>query len=126
MNKLTVNDDEIRNFRRYLMYEAARALTLDPSALQVTLLVLPTGEILLYPIHDLKDEISEDQFFSKLKADGKTHILHVLTMWKNQQIEIPKYSVRKHLLELDEENAGACVLLQGEKGINGFRLSDLF
>lgn len=126
MNKLTVNDEEIQNFRTYLMDEAAGAFTLDPSALQVTLLVLPTGEILLYPIHDLNDESFENQFFSKLQAEGKTHILHALTMWKSLQIDIPKRSVLKRLLELDEKNRNTCVILQGERGVNGFMLSKLF
>ena len=123
MNQLTVNDEEIR---RFLIDKAAGALTLDPLALQVTLLVLSTGEILIYPIHDLSDEKSEEQFFSNLQAESKTHILHVLTMWKSLQIDIPKRSVLKRLLEMDVKNGNTCVTLQGEKGVNGFMLSKLF
>lgn len=123
---VNVSTEEVRSFRSYLIHEAAKSLTLYPAALQVTLLVGPTGEIISYPIFDLNDGHSEEQFFSTLKTEGKTRFQHMLTMWREHTIDIPKRSVLLRIRELDGNNENCCVLLQGENGVNGFQLSKLF
>ena len=125
MSRSQSHEEEDHSFRNYLIHEAAKMLALHPRALQVTLLVMPTGERITYPLFDLTDVKSEELFFSKLKTEGKKTFLYVLTMWSDHTIDVPKRSVLLRLRELDGNNENSCVLLQGEKGVNGFQLSKL-
>ena len=118
--------EEVRRFRSYLIDEAVKTLALYPGAMMVTLLVSTTGEIIPYPVFDydkLFDDNAEEQFFNKLKAEGKTQFPYVLTMWKNATLDMPKYSFRKRLRELDSYNDNSCILLRGENDIGGFQLA---
>ena len=118
----TMSKEEASRFRKAFMEEAVKALALYPDALQVTLL-LDTGEILTYPLFDLNDGNAEAQYFDKWKAEGKTKVQHILTLWRDHTPDMPKRSVVLRILAWDKDNENACVLLRGENGINGFRLS---
>ena len=120
-----MNQEEIREYRNTLINHAKKELKRYPESLYVTLLVLDNGEIITYPLFDLNDEEHEKQFFDNLVKEKTIKFNHVLTMWRNGQIDVPKHSLIIRLKELSEENLDACVLLQGEKGVNGFRLSNL-
>ncbi len=121
--------EEVRRFRSYLIDEAVKAFTLHPGAMMVTILVTTTCEIIPYPVFDydmLFDENAEEQFFARLKAEGKTQFPYVLTMWKDHTLDMPKHSLRKRLRELDSYNNNSCILLRGENGIGGFQLAKTF
>ena len=118
--------EEVRRFRGELIEEAAKTLERTPGAMMVTLLVTSSGEIIAYPVPDEKglfDENAEEQFFARLKAEGKTQFPYVLTMWKDHTLDMPKHSLRKRLRELDSYNDNSCILLWGENGIGGFQLA---
>lgn len=119
----TMSKEEASRFHEAFMGEAVKALALYPDALQVTLLLLDTGEILTYPLFDLNDGNAEAQYFDKWKAEGKTKVRHILTLWRDHTPDMPKRSVVLRILAWDKDNENACVLLRGENGINGFRLS---
>ena len=123
--KKDTNAAEVHHFRSELIDEAAKKIALHPAALQITILVSFAGEIISYPMFDLNDEHAEERFFSQLQDEGKTRFEHVLTMWSNHAIDVPKRSFLLRLRELDENNKNCCVLLQDEKGVSGFQLSRL-
>lgn len=112
-------------FRNKLVEQAKHELINNPSSIQVTLFETITGEIIPFFLYDLKTNKDEDDFFDKLKNTNKNKINHILAMWKDNTIDIPKRSILLKVHELDEQNCNTCVLSISENGLSGFKLSNL-
>lgn len=62
-------------------------------------------------VNDMDGFICEE-----LKGKNDTKIVHVLTMWKSGQIDLPSFQFRKALVALDQYNYDIDILLQGNDG----------
>ncbi len=62
---------------------------------------------------------------SRLVSEDDTRILKILVMWKNGEIDVPSYELRKAIVELNNENMDAHILLQGEDGLLIKKLSEM-
>ena len=116
---------DISESRNLLVEKAKQELLGEPKSIQVTLFEMVSGEIIPLFLYDLESKKEEECFFSDLKENNKRKINHILTMWNNNTIDMPKKSILLKAYELDEYNASTCVLLFGENGIGGFHLSNL-
>lgn len=59
----------------------------------------------------------------KLKANKDTKIVRMLTMWKEFGIDLSSFDFRNALIELDEYNYDADIILQGRDGYTIKKLS---
>lgn len=122
---MTTIKEEI-TFRDNFIKQAIATIGQHPSAVQVVLFETNKEDVIPFVIYDLNDEEKETQFFEKLKSNNNQQIIHVLAMWKNHCVEVPKFSILLKILELDFNNINTCcVLLNGENGINGFQLNKI-
>lgn len=121
---------EVREFLYSLVREAKRLLIENPSALQVNFLVTASEKKEYYFLYDLEDKAPEDACLDRLRRSGDTQVDFWLCMWGTEEVvsdafclDMPAWTMRKKLVELNPENRDICILLWGENGINGFRLS---
>ena len=121
----TMENTDIQELRNLLADKAKQELINNPGSLQVTIFEMVSGEIILLFIFNLDSEKEEECFFNNLKENNKRKINHILTMWNDNTIDMPKRSMLLKAHKLDEYNDNTCVLLSGEDGIRGFRLSSL-
>ena len=80
------------------------------SAPQVTVLLSNNNNIYV-AVNDVDGLICE-----QLKFDKNTKIIKMLTMWKDGGIDLSSIKFRKALINLDEDNSNADVILRGKDG----------
>lgn len=51
----------------------------------------------------------------KLAEQDDTHVTHLVTVFPGPAVDLPSYAFRQALLELNEENAHALMVLQGHE-----------
>ena len=83
---------------------------------QVTVLLTTKNHIYIVENDDLS-------ILATLKAQNDTQIDKILTLWKDCGIDLPSYTVRKALLELNSANLNTEILLQSERGYRQVKLS---
>ena len=83
---------------------------------QVTVLLTTKNHIYVIENDDLS-------VLAMLKAQNDTQIDKILTIWKDGGIDLPSYTVRNALLELNSANLDAEILLQIERGYRQVKLS---
>lgn len=120
-----MNSIEINELRNKLIEKAKEELINNPNCIQVTLFETTSGKTMPFFLYDLKEEENEEKFFKELKDSNKCKINHVLAMWRDNTIDIPKRSILQKIYKLDEDNANTCVLMLSDNGICGFRLAKL-
>lgn len=102
---------------------ARQFLSEDPSAMQIVLFVTDRFHIFKFQTTDLKDTRAEDDCLRRMCETQNARVLLTATMWSNGQLDVPSYSLRKKLLELDPQNKDSCILLSTGNGIDVKRLS---
>ena len=95
------------------LLEIAKRAFMDEKALKASqVTVLWTSNHRFYTaIDDLSGAICEEL---ELKKD--TRILKLITVWKNGQLDLPSYQLRQALIQLNENNKDADIILQGMDG----------
>ena len=69
-----------------------------------------------------KEKTEEAALLEKLKAASDTEIDYVLCMWQDKNIDIPSYSFREMLCELDKKNAECLIFVMTADGIGAVKL----
>ena len=54
----------------------------------------------------------------KLKQENDTTVLTILAMWKDGSVDVPSFAFRNTLVQMDERNLKAGILLNGIDGIH--------
>ncbi len=91
---------------------AKRAISEDGALMASQVTVLWTSNHRFYTaMDDWSGAICEE-----LKIKNDTHILKILTVWKNGQLDLPSYQLRQALIQLNENNKDADIILQGMDG----------
>lgn len=57
---------------------------------------------------------SEEKILNTLVTQKDTAIAFLVAMWGNHWIDLPSYSLRQKLIDIDESNREALLVLQGE------------
>lgn len=120
-----MKNSEIYELRNKLVEKAKLELINNPDSIQVVLFETISGEVLPFYVHNLQDSEDEEAFFNELKNSNRRRINHILAMWKENVIDLPKRSILQKVHALDEQNADTCVLLLSDTGLAGFKLSSL-
>ena len=116
---------DIYELRNLFVEKAKQELLRKPDSIQVTLFEMTSGEVIPFFLYNLESENEEEKFFNDLRENNKRKINHILTMWNNNAIDIPKRSILLKVHELDDYNDNTCVLLFGENGVSDFKLVNL-
>lgn len=56
---------------------------------------------------------SGEQLIEKLKEQGDTQVTHLVAMWQQGGIDIPSFDFRQALIDLNEKNEFALLVMQG-------------
>ena len=97
---------------RELFNIAKRAISEDGALMASQVTVLWTSNHRFYTaMDDWSGAICEE-----LKIKNDTHILKILTVWKNGQLDLPSLRFRQRLIALNESNKNAEMILQGKDG----------
>lgn len=99
----------------YLMTLAEKALAQLPRTEEprnVTLVI--TNRDNIYTGSTVSDEDSA-ALIQQLKEQDDTHVTHLVTVFPGPALELPSYTFRQMLLELNEKNAHALMVLQGHE-----------
>ena len=79
-------------------------------ALQVTVLLTYSNHFYV-AVNDVDGTICE-----KMKQTNDTRVIKVLTMWKDGSIDLPSFDFRDALIQMDERNLNAEMILNGMGG----------
>ncbi len=85
---------------------------------QVTVLLSDNNKIYI-AVNDIDGIICE-----KIKHDNNTKITQMLTMWKDESIDIASYAFREVLIKMDGDNSNTDILLQGKNDCLVKKLAD--
>ena len=99
----------------YLMTLAEKALAELPQTDElrnVTLVITDRDNI--YTGSTVSDENSA-ALIRQLSVQDDTHVTHLVTVFPGPALDLPSYTFRQMLLELNEENAHALMVLQGHE-----------
>lgn len=136
--EFTMTREEILANRQYLLEEAKRLLTENPTAEQVILLQTNSSDGLkLYHYYCMAPNLlapeEEDACIRKMQEEGNTWVVNMLCM-DNIEVEppciplnVPCWTIRKKVRNLDPRNDAACVLGWGDfKTPNGVGAKSLY
>lgn len=85
---------------------------------QVTLVYTANGN-LYTTVNDIRGEIA-----ATLRSEQDTLVLRLVTLWQDGTLDVPSWNFRKALLDLNPQNAGAEILLQGQDAPHVKRIKD--
>ena len=119
---MTKDPSESQETAKFLLAEAGRLISENPSAMQVNLIAAASGRVYSFLRPDLTDKEQEALCLRQLWEDKNGQVLWVVCMWNDRTIDMISGSLRKQLLELHPANADARILLRGANGINAVPL----
>lgn len=102
---------------------ARQFLSESPSAMQVNLFVTDCFDVFTYQTTNFEDTCAEDDCLRRMRETQNTRVVLTVTMWNNGQLDVPSYSLREKLIEINSQNKDSCILLLTDKGIGVKRLS---
>ena len=122
---LTTKTEEILANRQYLLDEARQLLAQMPSAQQVVLLQAAAADapkLYHYYCMDIYQypQEEEDACILAMLEDGNTQVLNIVCMDNVDApppcipLELPRWTIRKKIRNLDPRNDDACVLGWGD------------
>ncbi len=103
-----------------MMAAAQAAQNAAPDAAQILAVQTEGGRISAFP-NDLS--AAREEAFLAAPAEP---LAALLCIWKNGQLDVPSFRVRKGLLQAEPGNADAVLFLQGETGVCARTLSRSF
>ena len=107
--------DEIKEQFRALREEAEHRLREEPEAQQVTALQSAKGGIYVFSSRDWTDSAPEEALLRTLRDSGDTEIELLVCLWRDGMcLDLPSMRFRQALTALDERNAEALILMNGE------------
>lgn len=98
----------------YLMTLAEKALAELPQTKDQNVTVVITSRDNIYTGSTFSDEGSA-ALIRKLAEQDDTHVTHLVTVFPGPAVDLPSYAFRQALLELNEKNAHALMVLQGHE-----------
>lgn len=98
----------------YLMTLAEKALAELPQTKDQSVTVVITSRDNIYTGSTFSDEGSA-ALIRKLAEQDDTHVTHLVTVFPGPAVDLPSYAFRQALLELNEKNAHALMVLQGHE-----------
>ena len=107
--------DEIKGRFPALRAEAENRLSEDPAAQQLIALQSAKGKNYVFSVRDWTDPAPEEAFLNKLRDSGDTEIELLVCLWRDGMcLDLPSMRFRQALTALDERNAEALILMNGE------------
>ncbi len=70
-----------------------------------------------------EEKTEETVFLREIRETKDSEIRFVLCMWQDQGIDIPSFAFRKLLIDLNDKNSEATLLVMTEDGVGGIKLS---
>ena len=70
-----------------------------------------------------EEKTEETVFLREIRETKDSEIRFVLCMWQDFGIDIPSFAFRKLLLDLNDKNSEATLLVMTEDGVSGIKLS---
>ena len=98
----------------YLMTLAEKALAELPQTKDQNVTVVITSRDNIYTGSTFSDEGSA-ALIRKLAEQDDAHVTHLVTVFPGPAVDLPSYAFRQALLELNEKNAHALMVLQGHE-----------
>lgn len=114
---------KVKDFYSLIEYAKQHIVNLDSS---LAVIVFETDKGVVYSEKFSVCEDYEYAFIDKMRASSDYTIKKIVCMFNNGQLDVPSFALRKTLIELNESNKDADILLLSSQGLCTRKLKQTF